>query len=263
VLGVATLSAALVTTAAAGDAGRSGSGSSGAEGTTAVAAGQAFAGDRDQRPSRNTERQALTTQREERAHARAARQRARNARQHAREVRQLARQQREARAEARRARAARQRQAARHEARQAARKAARQEARIAARHWVLPLRSYNVTAHFGEVSYLWSNAHTGLDFAAPTGTPVRAVAASVVAETGYEGAYGNRVVLRLADGTRLWFCHLNTIDVSVGEPLAAGQQLGTVGYTGNTTGPHLHLEVRINGTPVDPYSALVNHGLQP
>jgi murein DD-endopeptidase MepM/ murein hydrolase activator NlpD len=129
--------------------------------------------------------------------------------------------------------------------------------------WVLPLSGYHLTARFGQYG-LWSSYHTGLDFAAPTGTPINAVASGTVTETGYDGAYGNKTVVTLADGTEIWFCHQTTIDVSVGDVVAAGDHLGTVGSTGNVTGPHLHLEVRPGGgDPVDPYSALVVNGVTP
>ena len=116
---------------------------------------------------------------------------------------------------------------------------------IAANAWHLPVASgaYHLTSRFGECSYLWSNCHTGLDFAAPTGTPIVSVANGVVTETGYSGAYGNRTIVTLEDGTELWYCHQTSILVSVGDNVRGGQQLGTVGSTGNVTGPHLHLEV--------------------
>ncbi|MEI5672056.1 MULTISPECIES: M23 family metallopeptidase [unclassified Nocardioides] len=129
--------------------------------------------------------------------------------------------------------------------------------------WVLPLSGYRLTARFGEYG-LWSSYHTGLDFAAPTGTPINAVANGTVTETGYDGAYGNKTVVTLEDGTELWYCHQTTIDVNVGDVVRAGEHLGTVGSTGNVTGPHLHLEVRPGaGDPVDPYSAMVVNGVTP
>lgn len=129
--------------------------------------------------------------------------------------------------------------------------------------WVLPLSGYHLTARFGEYG-LWSSYHTGLDFAAPTGTEIRAIANGTVTETGYDGAYGNKTVVTLEDGTELWFCHQTTMEVSVGDSVIAGQRIGTVGSTGNVTGPHLHLEVRPGaGDPVDPYSALVVNGVTP
>ncbi|KRF17155.1 hypothetical protein ASG90_07515 [Nocardioides sp. Soil797] len=130
--------------------------------------------------------------------------------------------------------------------------------------WVLPVSGYEITATFGASSSLWSSTHTGLDFAAPTGTPIHAVTAGVVTETGYDGSYGNKTVVQLPDGTELWYCHQNAIRASVGEQVSAGDVIGEVGATGNVTGSHLHLEVRPTpDEPVDPYAVLVEHGLQP
>jgi murein DD-endopeptidase MepM/ murein hydrolase activator NlpD len=144
-----------------------------------------------------------------------------------------------------------------------AKDAEKQSALIAKNQWTLPLSGYRLTATFGQYG-LWSSYHTGLDFAAPTGTPINAVANGVVTSTGYDGAYGNKTVVTLEDGTEIWYCHQTTIDVSVGEAVAAGDHLGTVGSTGNVTGPHLHLEVRPGGgDPVDPYDALVANGVTP
>lgn len=130
--------------------------------------------------------------------------------------------------------------------------------------WVLPVSGYHLTAGFGEYSGLWSHYHTGLDFAAPTGTPIHAIANGVVTSVGYDGAYGNKTVLTLDDGTELWFCHQNSYVVNVGQEVHAGDLIGYIGSTGNVTGPHLHLEVRPGaGDPVDPFAALVAHGIQP
>jgi murein DD-endopeptidase MepM/ murein hydrolase activator NlpD len=135
---------------------------------------------------------------------------------------------------------------------------------IAANAWQLPLAGYELTAHFGYSSSLWSSTHTGLDFAAPSGTPVVSVANGTVRSTDYAGAYGNRVIVALDDGTEIWYCHLTSFSVAPGESVTGGEQLGTVGSTGNSTGPHLHLEVRPGaGDPVDPYAALVAHGVTP
>lgn len=130
--------------------------------------------------------------------------------------------------------------------------------------WVLPVAGYHLTARFGDYSGLWSTFHTGLDFAAPSGTPIVAVANGVVTSAGYDGSYGNKTVITLEDGTELWFCHQTSYAVSVGETVHAGEVIGYVGSTGNVTGPHLHLEVRPGGgDPVDPYAALVAHGVTP
>ncbi len=139
-----------------------------------------------------------------------------------------------------------------------------QAKRIKANLWVLPLSSYHLSAGFGETSYLWSSVHTGLDFGAPSGTPIMSVARGVVTEVGYDGSYGNKTVVTLEDGTEVWYCHQTSYAVSVGDTVSAGEVIGYVGSTGNTTGPHLHLEVRPGaGDPVDPYAALVAHGVTP
>ncbi|WP_460811571.1 M23 family metallopeptidase [Nocardioides salsibiostraticola] len=128
--------------------------------------------------------------------------------------------------------------------------------------WTLPVASYQITARFGQTSYLWSTVHTGVDLAAPTGTPVVSAAAGVVTSSGYDGSYGNKVVVQHSDGTETWYAHLDSISAGVGEQLASGQALGTVGSTGNVTGPHLHLEVRPGGSsPVDPLIELRKYGL--
>ena len=145
-----------------------------------------------------------------------------------------------------------------------AKQAEHQAAKIALNQWVLPVEGYHLTARFGEYSGLWSHFHTGLDFAADSGTPIHAVANGVVTSTGYDGSYGNKTVITLDDGTELWFCHQTSYVVSEGDVVRAGQLIGYVGSTGNVTGPHLHLEVRPGGgDPVDPYEALIVHGLQP
>lgn len=145
-------------------------------------------------------------------------------------------------------------------------RAEQQARRIAARSWQLPVSrgAYHLTAGFGQCSGLWSHCHTGLDFAAPEGTPIHAVAAGKVTEVGWAGAYGNRTIERLEDGTELWYCHQSATAVSVGDTVAGGEVIGAVGSTGNTTGPHVHLEVRPQPDhPVDPKSALVSHGVTP
>lgn len=145
---------------------------------------------------------------------------------------------------------------------QLAASAERYAGEIAANAWHLPVLNYSLSARFGQSSSLWSTTHTGLDFAAPSGTPVLSVARGTVRSTEYAGSYGNRVIVVLEDGTEIWYAHLSSFTVSPGETLNPGEQLGTVGSTGNSTGPHLHLEVRPGaGDAVDPYAALLAHGL--
>jgi murein DD-endopeptidase MepM/ murein hydrolase activator NlpD len=129
---------------------------------------------------------------------------------------------------------------------------------------VLPTTGYHLTARFNQAGGRWAHNHTGLDFAAPMGTPVRAVMAGEVIQADFEGAYGRQVKVRHADGTVTSYSHMSEFDVSVGDRVEAGSQVGRIGMTGNTTGPHVHLEVLPDGTdPVDPYTWLENHGLNP
>ncbi len=145
-----------------------------------------------------------------------------------------------------------------------ARSAEKAANKLATNTWVLPTVGYTLTAGFGMTSRLWASFHTGLDFAAPTGTPIFAVASGVILQTGWAGPYGNRTVEGLPDGTELWYAHQSEIGVRAGQSVLAGQTIGKIGATGNTTGPHLHLEVRPGGgDPVDPFAALVFHGLHP
>ena len=137
---------------------------------------------------------------------------------------------------------------------------------IARNAWQLPIPAgvYHLTARFGQCSGLWSHCHTGLDFAAAPGTPIHAIAGGVVTEVGWAGAYGNRTIITLSDGTELWYCHQTSYDVTAGQTVTAGEVIGSVGSTGNVTGPHLHVEVRPGGgDPVDPYAALIAHGVTP
>ena len=130
--------------------------------------------------------------------------------------------------------------------------------------WVLPVTGYHLTGRFGQRSSLWSTVHTGLDFAGPSGTTIVSVAAGTVKSVGYEGAYGNRTVITLLDGTDIWYCHQSRIAVTVGEKVGPGQTIGYTGSTGNVTGPHLHLEVHPGGgAAVDPEIALPQHQVQP
>ncbi|WP_208430827.1 MULTISPECIES: M23 family metallopeptidase [Aeromicrobium] len=131
--------------------------------------------------------------------------------------------------------------------------------------WVMPVKGYTLTARFGQQSSLWSSgAHTGLDFAGPSGSKLVAMASGTVTSAGYSGAYGNRTVIKLADGTEVWYCHQSRIVVNVGDKVSPGEVIGYSGSTGNVTGPHLHLEVRPSGgSPVNPETVMRQHGLTP
>ncbi|MEU6826410.1 M23 family metallopeptidase [Streptomyces atriruber] len=148
-----------------------------------------------------------------------------------------------------------------------ARKAKAEAARLAklAKSYVIPTSSYTLTSHFGDAGSMWSSGHhTGLDFAAPTGTPLKAVHTGTVKEAGWAGAYGYRTVLELEDGTEIWYCHQSSLNVSAGQKVSTGDVIGRVGATGNVTGPHLHMEVHTpDGTGIDPLGWLQGKGLNP
>jgi murein DD-endopeptidase MepM/ murein hydrolase activator NlpD len=169
-----------------------------------------------------------------------------------------------AKAEAARKQAEARKRAAEQAAREAARKRAAAKAALAA-SYRLPLSDYRLTASYGQSGSRWSSGyHTGLDFAASTGTPVRAVHSGTILEAGYSGAYGNRIKLELDDGTVIYYCHLSSFASSSGEEVGTGEVIGYVGATGNVTGPHLHLEVRPGGgDPIDPADWLRDKGLNP
>ncbi|MEU3985459.1 M23 family metallopeptidase [Streptomyces sp. NPDC026672] len=151
---------------------------------------------------------------------------------------------------------------------EAAAKKKAEEERLAAlaKQYTLPTSSYTITSTFGQAGSMWSSGyHTGLDFAAPTGTLIKAIHSGTITEAGWAGSYGYRTILTLDDGTELWFCHQSSINVSVGQKVATGEVIGRVGATGNVTGPHLHLEVHPGGdaTGIDPMSWLRGKGLTP
>jgi murein DD-endopeptidase MepM/ murein hydrolase activator NlpD len=133
--------------------------------------------------------------------------------------------------------------------------------------WTLPVEAdYELTSMFGpRVSPTGgiTEVHTGQDFAAPAGSPARAVSSGRVSFVGWDGGYGNLVRIRHAGGVETYYAHLSATTVSVGQQVEAGERLGSVGTTGNSTGPHLHLEVRVDDQPHDPMTWLRRKGLQP
>ncbi len=121
---------------------------------------------------------------------------------------------------------------------------------------------YPVTSHFGfSMDYFaGTKYHTGVDMACPTGTPVTNVMNGRVTFAGYSNSgYGYLVVVENA-GVQSFYGHLSRIDVQVGQTVEAGTVVGASGNTGWSTGPHLHWEVRVNGTPVDPLQVTLPGG---
>ncbi|MET8894132.1 transglycosylase family protein [Streptomyces albogriseolus] len=112
----------------------------------------------------------------------------------------------------------------------------------------------------------WSKGyHTGVDFPVPTGTPVKSVGAGTVIAAGWEGSFGYQVVVRHADGRYSQYAHLSAISVRNGQSVGAGQRIGRSGSTGNSSGPHLHFEVRTGpgfGSDVDPLAYLRAGGVK-
>ncbi|MDI2126798.1 M23 family metallopeptidase [Yinghuangia seranimata] len=127
--------------------------------------------------------------------------------------------------------------------------------------YVLPVRP-GLSAYFGQAGGRWSHLHTGIDFPVDRGTPVRAVTDGVV-RTEWNSAYGNMVIVTAPDGTETWYCHLTRAKVVSG-PVKAGDVIAYSGNSGNSTGPHLHLEVRPGGgQPINPIPWLRDRGLDP
>jgi len=101
--------------------------------------------------------------------------------------------------------------------------------------------------------------HPGFDLAAPTGTEVAAAAGGTVVHAGPAGTYGNLVTLRHDNGFETRYAHLSAVDVRVGDRVETGQEVGKVGTTGYSSGPHLHFEVRHDGQTIDPAPFLSLH----
>lgn len=113
-----------------------------------------------------------------------------------------------------------------------------------------------ITSRYGESSSRRRSSHTGLDLATALGTPIYPIASGVVTFAGRNGSYGNKIAIDHGDGIESWYAHCNTLNVSVGTYVDTETCIATVGTTGNSTGPHLHLEIRINGSTVNPQNYL-------
>ncbi|GAA2918765.1 M23 family metallopeptidase [Streptomyces thioluteus] len=130
--------------------------------------------------------------------------------------------------------------------------------------WTRPVLSYRLSAGYGGSGANWSGTHTGQDFAVPTGTPVRSVGPGTVVDTGCGGAFGISLVVRHPGGWYSQYAHLAAAFVAPGRRVRPGEWIGLSGTTGNSTGPHLHFEVRTSpefGTSVDPVEWLHGRGV--
>ncbi|WP_445402703.1 M23 family metallopeptidase [Streptomyces sp. LE64] len=136
---------------------------------------------------------------------------------------------------------------------------------LPAEDWVAPLDGYALSAGFGGTGQRWASRHTGQDFAVDEGTPVRAVGEGRVVGVGCGGAFGIAVVLAHPGGYHTQYAHLSSVAVEQGERVRAGQWIGLSGTTGNSTGPHLHFEVRLTpqlGSGIDPVPWLAQRGVE-
>ncbi|MER5932641.1 M23 family metallopeptidase [Streptomyces sp. NPDC002054] len=135
--------------------------------------------------------------------------------------------------------------------------------------WKKPVKGYTLTATFGKGGNMWTSKHSGQDFAVPVGTPVKAVSAGTVVKAGPNGggdgpAYGNAVVIKHANNTYSQYAHLSKIQVKIGQKVAADKQIALSGNTGNSSGPHLHFEIRTTpnyGSAVNPVAFLRAEGV--
>lgn len=116
--------------------------------------------------------------------------------------------------------------------------------------------SGTITSRFGAVSSRRVSKHTGLDIAASTGTKIKAAAGGTVTFSGYKGSYGYMVVINHGNGVETYYGHCSKLYVSAGQKVNQGDIIAAVGNTGNSTGPHLHLEIRVNGVAYNPQNYL-------
>ena len=116
--------------------------------------------------------------------------------------------------------------------------------------------SGTISSRFGARSRVRSSAHTGLDIATSTGTPVVAAASGTVTFSGWKGSYGYLMVITHSNGVQTYYGHCSKLYYSAGQTVSKGQKIAAVGNTGNSTGPHLHFEIRINGVAYNPQNYL-------
>ncbi|WP_458245017.1 M23 family metallopeptidase [Streptomyces sp. MAI_2237] len=151
----------------------------------------------------------------------------------------------------------------------AKKKAAAKAAAKRAASWVHPVRKYTLSAKFAQAGGMWQSTHSGQDFAVNSGTDVVAAHGGTVVKAGSNGAgdgpaYGNAIVIRHGNGTYSQYAHLSRIDVRVGQVVRTGQHIARSGNTGNSSGPHLHFEIRRTanyGSAIDPVAFLRAKGL--
>ncbi|MFI1649426.1 M23 family metallopeptidase [Streptomyces avidinii] len=128
--------------------------------------------------------------------------------------------------------------------------------------FAIPVNQHGLSANFGQAGGMWMSVHTGIDFPVSYGTPVMAATDGTV-RTQYNSAYGNMAIVTAPDGTETWYCHLSSTKIRGGK-VKAGDVIAYSGNSGNSTGPHLHFEVRPGGgSAIDPLAWLRSKGLDP
>ncbi|MFJ3201911.1 M23 family metallopeptidase [Streptomyces sp. NPDC086989] len=142
-------------------------------------------------------------------------------------------------------------------------KAEEEAAKEAARpKFAIPVGQHGLSATFGQAGGMWMSVHTGIDFPVSYGTPVMSATDGTV-RTQWNSAYGNMAIVTSPDGTETWYCHLSSTKIRSGK-VKAGDVIAYSGNSGNSTGPHLHFEVRPGGgSAIDPLPWLRSHGLDP
>lgn len=147
------------------------------------------------------------------------------------------------------------------EKKKAAEEAARKE-RLRPK-FAVPVAQHGLSAYFGQSGINWMSIHSGIDFPVSYGTTVMSATDGTV-RTQWNSAYGNMMIVTAKDGTETWYCHLSSYRVASGTTVKAGDPIAYSGNSGNSTGPHLHFEVRPGGgSAIDPLSWLRSHGLDP
>ncbi|MFE4538904.1 M23 family metallopeptidase [Streptomyces scopuliridis] len=139
-----------------------------------------------------------------------------------------------------------------------------------ARSWTDPVKRYQLSAGFGLGGNRWAHKHSGQDFAVPVGTPVHAAHSGTVVKAGPNGAgdgpaYGNAIVIKHKNGTYSQYAHLSQVKVYVGQKVTTDKVIGLSGNTGNSSGPHLHFEIRTTpnyGSAVNPVPFLRSVGVK-
>ncbi|KQX80820.1 MULTISPECIES: M23 family metallopeptidase [unclassified Streptomyces] len=135
--------------------------------------------------------------------------------------------------------------------------------------WIDPVKKYTLSAGYAQAGAMWQSTHSGQDFAVPSGTKVMAAHGGTVVKAGGNGAgdgpaYGNAVVIKHANGVYSQYAHLSSIHVKVGQIVKTGQKIALSGNTGNSSGPHLHFEIRTTanyGSAINPVTFLRGKGV--